>query len=146
MKRLAIPFGRFMLFVHSDDPDMAIMLAEAQHRGKPLAGPYSALKHPARVAHSQNHLHVYKKQNQLFALNQDGTAHDCSHRVRIPSEVAVAIRQQYPDWLIPQNNVIECIEKSDQIAMLMEGSSFREIVDPLCFRDWLLLEEGGHER
>jgi len=145
MKRVAIQFGNYILFVHSDDPDMDVMLTEAQHRGQPLAGPYRVIKHPARVARSQNHLHVYKKQNELFALNQDGTAHDRSHGVRIPNDVAAAIRRQYPDWIGPQNNVIDCIDTPDQVALLMEGNSVKEVVDPLSFRDWLLLVEGGDE-
>ncbi len=139
MKRVALQFGRFTLFVHSDDPDMDELLTEARHRGKPLTGPYSAIRHKAHTPVGQDHLHVYKKQNEIFAINQDSSGHDASHRVGIPNAAAKAIRQQYPNWILPANNFIENIDDPHRIALLMEGTTVQEILQPLDFDDWLLL-------
>jgi hypothetical protein len=82
-------------------------LFEARHRGTPLGGQYSALLHKPHIPGGKTHLHVYAKQNQLFAINQDGTAHDRSHGARIPNRVADAIRKQYPQFALPVSTIIE---------------------------------------
>ena len=82
-------------------------IEEAIHRGKPLRGPYSVIRHSPHVDNAQYHLHVYKKNKQLFAINIDGTAHDQSHGCRIPKKVADELRRRFPDYCIPRNNFIE---------------------------------------
>lgn len=83
------------------------MFFEARHRGKPLGGQYSAQFHKAHIPSTQDHLHLYVKQNQLAALNRDGTAHDRSHGVQLPNRLVAAIQAEFPDFVIPANGLIE---------------------------------------
>lgn len=83
------------------------LLSEAQHRGIPLGGPYSAVHHKAHIDPGYDHLHVFCKNNILFALNSNGTAHDQSHGIKIPNRVADGIRRHFPDFVIPPDNLIE---------------------------------------
>lgn len=59
---------------------------------------------------NKDHLHVYLKGNELFAINRDGSAHDKSHGKRIPNHIANKIRSKYPDFVLPSNNTIESAE------------------------------------
>ena len=83
------------------------LLREAKLKGEPLTGTYATQYHAAHIKDGQDHLHVYCKQNQLFAINQDGSAHDRSHQTQIPNKVADAIRTKFPDFRLPPNNFIE---------------------------------------
>jgi hypothetical protein len=85
----------------------ASLLTEANPKGITLIGPYSVIKHPPHNSTGDYHLHVYEKNNELFAINKNGTAHDGSHGVTIPLKVFNAITTQRPDWIIPQNRIIE---------------------------------------
>jgi hypothetical protein len=60
-----------------------------------------------RSGTGQEHLHIYCRNNQIFALNKDGTAHDKSHGVTIPNKVAKALKTIFPNFNIPDNNLIE---------------------------------------
>lgn len=83
------------------------LLLEAKHRGQPLGGQYSARLDKAHSSTGQDHLHIYAKNNQLFAINKDGTAHDRSHGAQIPNRVAAAIRAEFPDFRLPTSGIIE---------------------------------------
>ena len=98
----------------------ANLLIEAEHRGEPLGGKYSAQLHPPHTPPpaGQSHLHVYAKNNQIFALNMDGSAHDRSHQTAIPRKVADAIRDLFPDFTIPPNNFIEAADTNAEIAAI----------------------------
>ena len=91
-------------------------LEEAKHVGKPIGGTYSALKHPPHGGQGQYHLHLYCKNNKLFAINLDGTAHDQSHGIQIPEKVAKGIREHFPKFELPDNNLIE---SNDEISRLI---------------------------
>ena len=84
--------------------------------GFPLGGQYSAQLHNAHSEVGQKHLHVYAKNNQIFSMNIDGTAHDKSHRTRIPNKVANAINKYFPDFTLPPDNFIE--SASEEIKKL----------------------------
>ena len=83
------------------------VLEEAMHHGIPLGGQYSAQLHNPHSAVGQHHLHIYAKNNKLFAMNIDGSAHDNSHGRRVPNRVAAAIAQQFPQFKLPKDNLIE---------------------------------------
>jgi hypothetical protein len=83
------------------------LITEAKHKGMPLSGQYSAQLHGAHSSVGQQHIHVYAKNNQLFALNKDGSAHDASHQTQIPNKVAEAIQGNFPWFTLPPNNIIE---------------------------------------
>jgi hypothetical protein len=82
-------------------------LQEGRHRGLPIGGQYTANLHSAHTSPGMKHIHVYAGNNQIFAMNSDGTAHDQSHGAKIPSKVAKAISQRFPDFKLPPNNVVE---------------------------------------
>lgn len=82
-------------------------LLEGKSKSFDLGGAYSAQLHQAHTPVGQKHVHVYARNNQLFALNQDGSAHDQSHGSQIPNKVAQAITQKFPGFTLPPNNFIE---------------------------------------
>lgn len=86
------------------------LLKEANHRGKHLVGTFSVLQHSAHTNPGEIHLHVYNKNNQIFAINQSGSAHDGYHGVRIPNKVFKALKKQYPKFNFPKTQIIESIE------------------------------------
>jgi hypothetical protein len=110
---------RVCVLVKVDSQEDAL-LTEAQQRGTPLGGRYSAVKHSAHTPQGRDHLHVYARQNQLFALNVDGTAHDQSHQTRIPNKVAAAIKARFPEFTVPDNNFIESVDPNVQRAVNMK--------------------------
>ena len=89
------------------EKETSIVLNEAKTRGTPVGGPYSVLFHKAHSTVGSDHIHGYEKNNQLFALNVDGTAHDQSHGVRIPNRLAKGIKNCFPNVTLPTNNMIE---------------------------------------
>ena len=82
-------------------------LLEGKSKSFELGGAYSAQLHQAHTSVGQTHIHVYAKNNQLFAMNQDGSAHDRSHGSQIPNKVAQAITQKFPGFTLPPDNFIE---------------------------------------
>jgi len=108
------------------DSSEEVLLTEAQHRGKPLTGKYAAQYHTAHTPQGQEHIHVYAKNNQLFALNIDGSAHDASHQTQIPRRVADAIRAKFPAFNLPNDNFIESADhRASGIALklILEADS-----------------------
>ncbi len=58
---------------------------------------------------NQIHYHFFTKNGkELFAINQDGTAHDGYHGITIPQAIADFLRQK--GFSIPKNNLIEAVE------------------------------------
>ena len=108
--------GQHIIHFYYESKDRMV-LSEAIHRGIPLKGPYAVHKHHAHVPSGQEHLHIYCKNNQLFAINRDGTAHDQSHDVRIPAKVADALRQRFPGFIIPSSNLIESAPQDIQVIL-----------------------------
>ena len=111
------PLGAARFLVDMESTEMVLLaeigspeekiLREAKLKGEPLTGTYAAQYHSAHIKDGQDHLHVYCKQNQLFAINRDGSAHDRSHQTQIPNKVADAIRIKFPDFKLPPSNFIE---------------------------------------
>lgn len=96
----------YIIYILFDRKELAVF-EEANRRGT-LGGGFSYELHKA--AHSsvgQEHMHVYYKNNQIFALNIDGTAHDRSHGIRIPNKVVKGIKQKLSGFKLPANNFIE---------------------------------------
>lgn len=102
------------------DPEELQEINEAKYKGTPLGGSYSVQLHQAHSSVGQKHLHVYSKNNQLFSLNKDGSAHDQSHGVRIPNKVASAIQKQFPAFALPKDNIIESAPEAVQVLFKME--------------------------
>ena len=64
---------------------------------------------------NKDHIHVYCKNKQLFALNRDGTAHDGCHGIYIPQKLANKIKVEFPDFKIPENRLIESLDIADHL-------------------------------
>jgi hypothetical protein len=123
MTELTFQDGNIMVHVYCDAVDAVLALDEAQHRGIPLGGPYSAKYHKAHTRPGEDHIQVYMKNNKVFALNINGTAHDRSHGVRIPNRVARAIKQRFPNVKLPKDNIIENIVLIDDLNWLTEEAN-----------------------
>lgn len=120
MKRLELHVEEFTVHIYASDFDSQVAITEAQHKGTPLFGPYSVQDHVGRVPGTEDHIHVYFKKNQIFALNKkSGTAHDKSHGVPIPNKVAKALKKMFPGINIPPNNFIESAPLIDQMAVTL---------------------------
>lgn len=115
MEKIIEEVEDFIVHIYATDQEIKKILDEGKQRGTSLDGPYSATEHPPRTKPGQHHLHVYARGNQLFAINKDGTAHDRSHGVRIPNKVAKALRAKFPDYKIPQNDMIESAPRAIEI-------------------------------
>lgn len=63
---------------------------------------------------TQHHAHVFAQngKQQLFAVNRDGSAHDRSHQVKLPSKIADLLRDNGYD--IPIGNYIETMDLVDR--------------------------------
>lgn len=121
MKRYELQVDEFILQIYPADDDSVATITEAQHKGEPLYGPYSVQDHSAHVEPGEDHIHVYLRKNQLFALNKpSGTAHDQSHGIKIPNKLAKAIRQKFPGITLPPNNLIENAPLVNRIALMLE--------------------------
>ena len=123
MDKLILQVDDFTVHVFCDEFDAIIALDEAEHRGTPLGGPYSGSYHRAHTDPGEDHLHVYLKNNQLFAINVSGTAHDRSHGVRIPNRVAKGIRKAFPQIVLPPNNLIESMDVLDDLRWVNEEAA-----------------------
>lgn len=121
MQEFRLEVENHLVFLYCSDLDSRLLLHEAERRGIALGGPWAAQYHRAHTTPGQNHIHVYYRNNQVFALNRDGTAHDRSHGVRIPNRVADAIRYHFPDIQLPPDNIIECATLEDEAELLLES-------------------------
>jgi hypothetical protein len=86
-----------------------IDLKEARHKAISLKGPYLVYLDSPHIPQGQKHIHVYRKNNQIFAFNMDGSAHDKSHGVKIPKKVAKALSDIFPNFELPNGNIIESL-------------------------------------
>ena len=109
-----------LLFENKDSGE----LTEGKNKGVPLGGVYSAQLHKAHPPIGQEHIHVYAKNNQLFALNKDGSAHDASHKTRIPNKVAKAIQDRFPAFVLPPDNFIE--SASPLVSVIVDSQLLTE--------------------
>lgn len=60
---------------------------------------------------NQRHIHIYQKGKHLFAMNQDGTAHDGCHHVKIDSRLHDFLIKK--GFIIPPNGLIEVLLPRD---------------------------------
>lgn len=95
-------------FENYEDKDF-IDLKEARHRVISLSGPYSVYLDSPHILQGQKHIHVYYRNNQIFALNVDGSAHDKSHGIKIPGKVAKSLSGILPNFVLPKDNIIESL-------------------------------------
>ena len=134
LKHLVCEIDGYVLHLYAEEAVTDRLVNEAARgKGEPLGGVYYFRKHAPHVAPGQTHLHVYMTQNELFALNWDGSAHDQSHGVRIPNQVYRALQTRFPALGLPTDRVIECIDPL-ALGVILEtftkaGMSVEEMID-----------------
>ena len=116
-----------IIFYHADD---SIFVNEAKSRGNYLIGNYSYLKHPPHTIPGDYHLHVYDGNNQIFAINKNGTAHDGYHGVRIPNKVYFTLKSKFPNWNFPADKVIESFNYT-YFFKTISDLNYREILNEI---------------
>jgi hypothetical protein len=67
----------------------------------------------------------------LYSINQDGTAHDASHGQRLHNQVVDGMRELFPNFKLPPNNIIESFLKTDA-KLLVEAATVggAQMIDP----------------
>ena len=102
-----LTIGDYCIHIYFHDPGVGLLLSEAQHRGRPMGGIYSAIKHSAHSPKGLQHLHLYAKNNQIGSLNIDGSTHDSWHGKCLPQAVIDGIRKYFPQFTIPASGILE---------------------------------------
>ena len=101
--------------------DSERLLKESGGNWKAINGPYRyRIDGPHDPVTGQRHLHVYKKNNELFSLNWDGTGHDNSRGSEIPNKVYDHLKSKHPDLKLPDNRIIESINLGRPILKFSE--------------------------
>jgi hypothetical protein len=85
-----------------------IDIKEAKHRGKPIGGSYSVIKHTAHSTVGQTHYHFYDGPTHILAVNQDRTRHDGHHGERAPNKIAKYLRDQGVN--LKDGNIVEAVD------------------------------------
>ena len=99
-----------LIFIHELHESKDNILLEAKIKGQnSLVGPYSYTKHQPHNPTGEYHLHVYKKNNEIFSINQSGKGHDGYSGTVIPNKVYNALKDQFPTWSWPDNQIIESL-------------------------------------
>lgn len=120
----------FILHIYYESAGSDAALLEARHSGFPLGGPYSARRDRAHTPVDDLHLHIFARNNEIAAINRDGTGHDGSSGIRLPARAADGIRRLFPEIHVPASNIIESAP-----------AEFQKLINDSIER--LLLEEGG---
>jgi len=109
MKTEVIEIDGLIIFVHEIEETKEQLLLEAKGIGSQLAGRYSYKKHQPHNPTGEYHLHVYKKENEIFSINKGGSGHDGYSGTRIPNEAINSLKDKFPDWSWPENQIIESL-------------------------------------
>ena len=121
---LEVPI-KFVVHIVAEGSDAERVITEAKHRGQPIGGKYSVRYDRAHTTPGEDHIHVFVRNNQIFAMNVSGTAHDRSHGIRIPNKVVDALRNLYPDINLPPDNIVESMEITEEIRVVLESDNNR---------------------
>jgi hypothetical protein len=129
------------------------ILTEAKQN---LTGIYFYDKHQPHANTGQYHMHVYLRNNEIFAINWDGSAHDQSHHRVIPRKVFQALQAKFPGLALPADRIIESFALDPTscggTALKLETSellSLRQIIyegDHVPFSGWPFLIVGAEFR
>ncbi|WP_428224504.1 hypothetical protein [Flavobacterium sp.] len=95
---------KVLIFLHEIEQQLIL---EQKDKGTKITGAYSYKKHQPRNNKGQYHIHVYKKDNQIFSMNADGSGHDGYSGTRIPNDVYYILKQQLKGFKFPPDQIIE---------------------------------------
>lgn len=110
MKIDTIKIENYYFIIHDLEESSEELLLEAKHKGDKLVGQYSVMKHKPHNPTGEYHVHVYKKENEIFSINKSGKGHDGYSGTRIPNEVFNALTAKYPDWNFPESQIVESLQ------------------------------------
>ncbi|UTN02310.1 hypothetical protein L0669_13375 [Flavobacterium bizetiae] len=99
-----------LIFIHELSESGDNLILEAKIKGENfLVGPYSYSKHQRHNPTGEYHLHVYKKNNEIFSINQSGKGHDGYSGTAIPNKVFNELKIKFPTWNWPDSQIIESL-------------------------------------
>ncbi len=99
--------GTNFVIIHYDDSDNHV-LNEANNKGRPLVGSYSYKLHQPHNPTGDYHIHLYDGKNEILSMNKaSGKGHDGYTGVRIPNKAFKALKDRFPDWKWPENQILE---------------------------------------
>ncbi|WP_075349186.1 hypothetical protein [Algoriphagus marinus] len=99
-----------LIFIHELAEAQNNLILEAKIKGQnSLGGPYSYTKHQPHNPTGEYHLHVYKKNNEIFSINQSGRGHDGYSGTVIPNKVYNALKDKFPKWSWPDSQIVESL-------------------------------------
>ena len=129
MKHETFEIDSYLIVVTYHDNQSELLL-EAKTKGEPLIGTYSVIKHQRHTPNGDYHLHVYDGQNQIFAINKGGSAHDGYHGVRIPNKVYQQLTSKFSGWKFPPSKLIETVNYT-YILKPLSDLSYKEIINEI---------------
>lgn len=129
MKHETFEIDSYLIVVTYHDNQSELLL-EAKTKGEPLIGTYSVIKHQRHTPTGDYHLHVYDGQNQIFAINKGGSAHDGYHGVRIPNKVYQQLTNKFSGWKFPPSKLIETVNYT-YILKPLSDLSYKEIINEI---------------
>lgn len=100
--------------------DDAARLSEAKRGRTEIGGPYTARLDRPVPPETRADLHVFVKNRELFAMYSDGTRKHGKAGLRIPNRIAAGIRRNFPDFVIPDDQILEVVEEPG-LPRLTEG-------------------------
>ncbi len=110
-----------------NDKDAAKFIAARQQldegRTVDLPGNYYARFDRGIPPTTQNHLHIFKKGNQIIAMNQDGSPHDNAGGL-IPKSIFPDLKKTFPEWNWPSNRLVE--SENLTVKTLLKRQCYKE--------------------
>lgn len=90
----------------------------------------SLMFHKAHDGQGQDHVHFCVKKAKVYAINQDGTAHDRSHGVKMQRWALDGLEKNYPEFKRPKDGLIEALLAGPSGPMLTEGAGAADVLVP----------------
>lgn len=87
---------------------------------KNVPNPYSARVERGIGANQElQHIHVFHKEKQIFAMNSDGSVHDGASG-KIPNKIFTWLNNNLPDWNWPSNKLVESQELNNYLSKIQQ--------------------------
>lgn len=115
-----------------DAAETRLLIEKYAGRIHELPKGYSLRYDVARVPHCQDHIHIFRRRNEIGVVNIDGSGHD-NAKFQIPGAVADFVKRKFPDFVIPPRRMVEAYSLKDSgILQLLEdikkGESFETLI------------------
>ncbi|MBW8034741.1 MAG: hypothetical protein FVQ79_03565 [Planctomycetes bacterium] len=136
MQAIAIKSGETVIIYHNmaliDTTRTTLLIEKYAGKHQELPKGYSLRYDVARLQNCQDHIHIFRRNNQIGAVNIDGSRHDNSN-FQIPKTVANFVQQNYSDFVIPNGRLVEAsLLRDDGILHLLEdvqkGIAFKTLL------------------